>query len=146
MTTSLGPWLAGVGLVLSALGPLAAQDKPTIKKVPAQAINSVEGKDNYQEYCAVCHGTDAKGNGPAAPALKIPPADLTTIAKRRKGVFPSVEVRSIIEGSPEMTAHGNREMPMWGSVFRSVGAGTDDRTALLRVQNLVKYLETLQVK
>ena len=112
----------------------------------AQAINSVEGKDNYQEYCAVCHGTDAKGNGPAAPALKIPPADLTTIAKRRKGVFPSVEVRSIIEGSPEMTAHGKREMPMWGSVFRSVGAGTDDRTALLRVQNLVKYLETLQVK
>ena len=73
MTTRLGPWFAGVGLALSALSPLAAQDKPTIKKVPAQAINSVEGKDNYQEYCAVCHGTDAKGNGPAAPALKIAP-------------------------------------------------------------------------
>jgi mono/diheme cytochrome c family protein len=146
MTRRLGPWLAGVALVLSALSPLAAQDKPTIKKVPAQAITSLEGKDNFQEYCAVCHGKDAQGKGPAAPALKTPPADLTTIAKRRQGKFPSLEVREIIEGNRQLSAHGDREMPMWGSVFRSIGAGMGDQTPVMRVQNLVKYVESLQVK
>jgi mono/diheme cytochrome c family protein len=146
MTARLGLWVAGAGLIVAALTPLAAQEKPTIKRVPAQPIISVEGKDNFQEYCAVCHGKDAKGKGPAAAALKTPPADLTTIAKRRKGEFPSIEIRSIIEGGRELSAHGDREMPMWGSVFRSIGAGSGDQTPVMRVQNLVKYLESLQVK
>jgi mono/diheme cytochrome c family protein len=146
MTTRLGPWLTGAALLVTALVPLAAQDKPTIKRVPAQPIASLDGKDNFQEYCAVCHGKDARGNGPAAPALKTPPADLTTIAKRRKGQFPSTEISEIIEGSQGLAAHGNREMPMWGSVFRAIGTGEGDQTHLLRVRNLVKYLQSLQVK
>jgi mono/diheme cytochrome c family protein len=146
MTMRFSLWLVAVGLVAGTLGAMAAQDKPTIKKVPAQAIPSVEGKDNYQEYCAVCHGKDAKGNGPAARALKTPPADLTTIAKRRDGKFPALEVKSIIEGERELPAHGARDMPMWGSVFRGISSGPGDRTPDMRVQNLTRYLESLQVK
>ena len=126
--------------------PLTAQDTPTIKRVPAQSIRSVEGKDNYQEYCAVCHGKEGKGDGPAAPALKTPPADLTTIANRRQGKFPSVEVKSIIEGERDLPAHGDRDMPMWGSVFRRLGAGPGDRTPEMRIQNLMQYLESLHAK
>ena len=106
MTRRLGPCLVAVGLMTVTLTPLTAQDTPTIKRVPAQSIRSVEGKDNYQEYCAVCHGKEGKGDGPAAPALKTPPADLTTIANRRQGKFPSVEVKSIIEGERDLPAHG----------------------------------------
>jgi mono/diheme cytochrome c family protein len=39
----------------------------------------------FRSYCAVCHGLDAKGSGPAAPALKMEPADLTTLAKENQG-------------------------------------------------------------
>jgi mono/diheme cytochrome c family protein len=148
MTTRLGPWFAAAGLVMAALSPLAAQDKdkPTIKRVPARGISSVEGEDNYAEYCAACHGKEGKGDGPAARALKTPPADLTTIAKRRDGKFPALQVRDIIEGRHELPAHGAREMPMWGSVFRSVSSGAGDKTPEMRIHNLVRYLESLQVK
>jgi mono/diheme cytochrome c family protein len=147
MRASLSSWLAGASLVLLAAGSLAAQEqKPDIKRVPARTISSLDGKDNFQEYCAVCHGADAKGKGPAAPALKTPPADLTTIAKRRNGTFPFVEVSHIIDGTQERAAHGNREMPIWGSVFRGTGASPDDKTPMMRIQNLVDYLKSLQVK
>jgi mono/diheme cytochrome c family protein len=107
---------------------------------------SVEGIDNYREYCAVCHGTDGRGNGPAAPALKMPPTDLTRIAQRRNGKFPTDDVRGTILGERAVTAHGERDMPTWGRVFRSFGTGPDDQTYKLRVQNLVKYLESIQVQ
>jgi hypothetical protein len=55
-------------------------------------------------------------------------------------------VQHIIEGEREFPSHGARDMPMWGSVFRSVSAGPGDRTPELRIRNLTKYLESLQVK
>ncbi|HXW04472.1 MAG TPA: c-type cytochrome [Vicinamibacterales bacterium] len=137
---------AGVALV-TVIGFTVphAQEKPTVKRVPAQPIASVEGVDSYREYCAVCHGSDARGSGPAARALKIPPSDLTRIAQRNGGKFPTEQVRGVILGDAQVPAHGERDMPIWGKVFRSFG-GPDDQTHKLRVQNLVKYLESLQVK
>jgi mono/diheme cytochrome c family protein len=151
MTTRLCNWAArtaATGLVtLVSFGMAAfAQEKPTIKKVPAQSITSVEGVDSYREYCAVCHGKDAKGNGPAAAALKMPPTDLTTIAKRRGGKYPALEVQATITGDRAITAHGDPDMPMWGPVFKSFGASAEDQSYRLRIQNLVKYLESVQVK
>jgi mono/diheme cytochrome c family protein len=57
-----------------------AHSVPTIKRVPIANTGSSSGKDMFDSYCAVCHGKDAKGNGPAATAMKTPPADLTTLA------------------------------------------------------------------
>jgi mono/diheme cytochrome c family protein len=54
------------------------QSKTVIKQVPVAMTSPASGKEMYISYCAACHGTDGKGNGPAASALKIPPADLTT--------------------------------------------------------------------
>ena len=110
----------------------------------AVPINSVEGVDNFNAYCAVCHGSDGKGNGPAAPAMKVPVADLTTIAKRNKGRFNPVQVEETIRGTGKTPtpAHGVEEMPIWGEVFRS----EDKARSTLRIGNLVMYIESIQAK
>jgi len=128
---------------------VAAQNKPEqkpapqIKRAAAAPIQSVDGKDNFDAYCAVCHGMDAKGTGPAAPAMKVPVPDLTRIAQRNKGKFNPVQVEEIIRfgGKTSTPAHGVETMPMWGEVFRS----EPRERSLLRIANLVKYLESIQV-
>jgi mono/diheme cytochrome c family protein len=134
-------------LMLGAAVVLAdgqAEQKPTIKREQLQQIETVDGKTLYRDYCAVCHGADAKGNGPAAAALKTPPPDLTTIAKRH-GKFSARDVEDQITGAGRMAgAHGTREMPMWGPAFR--GAHSNPDVAKLAIANLVKHLESIQVK
>lgn len=99
----------------------------------------------YRAYCASCHGVQGKGDGPAAPALKHRPADLTTLAKQSGGKFPAVRVFQSVEGDAAIAAHGSREMPVWGTALRRAGA--DNEAALkLRVRNLVRYIESIQVK
>jgi mono/diheme cytochrome c family protein len=116
---------------------------PKVKSVAAPPIVSVEGEDNFIAYCAVCHGNSGKGDGPAAPAMKMPVPDLTTIAKRNKGRFSAVDVEAIILGSGKTRtpAHGVEDMPIWGDVFRH----EDPVKRKLRIGNLVKYLESIQV-
>ena len=57
------------------------QSGTVIKHVPVKVTSAASGKEMYVSYCAVCHGTDGKGNGPAASALKTPPTDLTMLSK-----------------------------------------------------------------
>ncbi|HEY5504592.1 MAG TPA: cytochrome c, partial [Sedimentisphaerales bacterium] len=52
----------------------------------ASAQNIDAGRSEYQSSCAVCHGIDGKGNGPAAEELKRRPIDLTVLAKKNNGV------------------------------------------------------------
>ena len=126
-----------VGLVLAA-GSAAAQTR--IETAPIKPTSPADPKQMFSTYCAVCHGTDAKGNGPAAAALKKAPADLTRISARNGGKFPDVRVRRFIEGVDEIPAHGTRAMPMWGELFRSIGPDT----APIRVNALAEYLKALQ--
>jgi mono/diheme cytochrome c family protein len=71
-------------------------------------------KAEYFSSCAACHGADAKGNGPLSADLKIAPADLTVLAKKNQGVFPLSVVYEIIDGRKAISAHGTRDMPIWG--------------------------------
>jgi mono/diheme cytochrome c family protein len=96
----------------------------------------------FRAYCASCHGSDAKGRGPAAPALKITVPDLTVLAKNNGGKFPSAYVRKVITGDEVTAAHGSREMPIWGPIFHQIEADVD--WGNVRVENLVKYLESIQ--
>jgi len=114
-------------------------------EVPADArlIESIQGADLFQAYCATCHGKDAKGQGPMAKALKSSPPDLTKISARNSGKFPFLQVQQMIAGqAPVVVSHGNREMPVWGPVFSQVTRDQD--LGSVRVYNLSKYLETLQ--
>jgi len=126
-----------------AAGVSARSNAQTVKNEPARKIQSVEGVDSFKEYCAVCHGPSAKGNGPAAAALKTAPPDLTTITKR-KGTFSKSDVENRITGKSLSPAHGTGDMPMWGHVFDAMAP--DKTIAQLRVNNLVEYIQSIQVK
>jgi mono/diheme cytochrome c family protein len=101
------------------------------------------GKDLFVMYCASCHGESGKGNGPAATALKTPPADLTQISKKHGGTFPRGMVMQVIDGERPFPAHGSREMPIWGRAFRRERSETEAR---MRVLTLTTFLESLQEK
>jgi mono/diheme cytochrome c family protein len=118
-----------VAVACSVLTAATAQtpsaQKPKIKTASAVPIQSVDGADNFHAYCAVCHGADAKGNGPAAPAMKVKVPDLTTFAARHDGKFNDVQVEQIITGvgktpSPApwcgRHAHLGRRVPERGQV------------------------------
>ena len=147
-------WKAGLALaatlclsVVVAANPQTQTEKPkpTVNRVTAQPISSVEGKDSFDAYCAVCHGKTAKGDGPAAPAMKTSVADLTMIAKKNGGKFNAVAVKEMIKGADrQMPSHGSKDMPVWGPVFRSFQG--DANIAELRVSNLVTYIESIQTK
>jgi mono/diheme cytochrome c family protein len=131
----------GVALVSLVCASAAAQN---VKMTTAPRLQSVEGVDTFKTYCAVCHGEDAKGSGPAASALKKAPADLTGIAKRHGGKFSAADVEAVIKGTQVMAAHGNRAMPIWGPVFESIAS--DPTFAKLRVSNLIDYLKSIQTQ
>ena len=78
------------------------------------------GKSEFQSSCASCHGTDAKGKGPVSEQLKVPPSDLTMLAKNNNGVFPTNAVYETLYGSKTIPAHGTREMPIWGERFNPI--------------------------
>ncbi len=142
-------------LVFSALillmGFAAAQDKtadqtkPTIQHTAVSSTSPVSGKEMFTAYCAVCHGTDGKGDGPAASALKMPPTDLTQLSKNNGGKYPALKVTSAIRGTSALPAHGTKDMPVWGDLFWNMSHGHEGEVQQ-RVANLTHYIETLQAK
>jgi mono/diheme cytochrome c family protein len=123
----------------------AQDDKPQVKHVPAPMTSATSGKEMFKSYCASCHGPSAKGDGPAAAALKSAPRDLTLLTKSNSGKFPSERVMSIMRGQATVTAHGNRDMPVWGPVFWHISQGHESEVQQ-RIVNLTRYIETLQAK
>ena len=112
----------------------------------ALAIEKDVGKKYFQKYCSTCHGTDGRGKGPAADALKNPPSDLTKIIRRSDGVWSPEEVASKIDGRTRLTAHGSREMPVWGTHFgEEVGGGeVGEEVSRGNIAVLVEYLKSIQ--
>ncbi len=114
--------------------------------VAADAINST-GEENFQRYCAACHGAGGLGDGPVASAIfkKVP--DLTRIAVRRNGKFPRQMIANAIDGRWQIDAHGTRMMPVWGYEFWiDEGAGEfSDMGVAVILDGLVDYLESIQV-
>lgn len=129
--------VAIAALVVSA-GSAAAQ--PKVEKGPIKPTPASDAGKMFDTYCAVCHGKQGTGNGPAAASLTKVPADLTKLSARNGGTFPEVKVRRYIEGLDEVPAHGTRDMPMWGDLFRSLNRDT----AAIRVEALAQYLKGMQ--
>ena len=128
------------------LTAFAADDQgtKTIKKVNARPTETLNGVDLFKEYCAVCHGSAAKGDGPAAEALKKRPSDLTQLARKNGGSFPELQVINYIKGEDVVAAHGSRDMPVWGTIFSQMSSNQD--LVQVRTYALLKYIERLQVK
>jgi len=135
-------------LAVIALAMMAwAQEstKTEIKHVPIKPTSAASGQEMYKSYCAVCHGIDGKGKGPAAEALKVPPTDLTTLAEKNAGKYPALQVSAVIRGESAVTAHGSKDMPIWGKLFWSMSGGHESEVQQ-RVANLNKHIESLQKK
>jgi mono/diheme cytochrome c family protein len=56
------------------------------------------GRKDFATFCAACHGTGGKGDGPAAAGLDRKPADLTALSARNGGIFPGTRVMAKIWG------------------------------------------------
>lgn len=117
----------------------------------AWAQDELSGLTEYELACMSCHGLDGRGDGPRAKELARPPADLTQIAKANGGKFPAKAVADIIDGRAAVSAHGAREMPVWGTRFRaspdaSEDAQTIETRARAQIGALVRYLEAIQEK
>ena len=100
------------------------------------------GKAAYEASCAECHGQSGKGDGPAGAELRAKPPNLTSMAKRNGGIFPTEIVYRVIDGTRTRRAHGNYEMPVWGSVF---GSEPED-VVRRRILAIIGYLQAIQVK
>jgi hypothetical protein len=133
--------VALAGVVLPGAGR-QTQIAPNAEEQFPPLIRSIKGPDLFRAYCATCHGLDARGAGPVAPSLKAKVPDLTLLERNNRGQFPAARVRQIITGEDVVAAHGSREMPIWGPIFHQVEGDVD--WGNVRLENLVKYLESIQ--
>ena len=133
-----------VAAVLLVAIPAAAQTT-TIKMVPITYTNPSAGDQMYAKYCASCHGIRGQGNGPAAPAFKHAPTNLTKLTQSYGGTYPRMLVyESVIEGG-NVRGHGNAQMPVWGELFVRMD-GFHSQVPQMRLKALADYIETLQAK
>ena len=112
-----------------------------------------QGENEYINNCAVCHGTEGKGDGPYVKQLINQPTDLTALSKNNGGTFPEFVVYQLIDGRRVSISnegriveafHGPEDMPIWGDEFRIVEG--DEGAVDERINNLIEFLKTLQVK
>ena len=139
-------WILFAVIAIAAGWTLSAQQtKPTVKHGEAAITSPNSGKEMFMSYCASCHGKDAKGDGPAATALKQLPANLTQLAKLNGGKYPNDKVTSVLRGQAHLMAHGDQDMPVWGPVFWRMSQGHEE-IVQMRIANLNRYLESIQEK
>jgi mono/diheme cytochrome c family protein len=118
--------MMAVGVVMIFYSALAqSQEEPGKKEI-------LKGRELYLNHCASCHGLEGKGDGLVSYSLRKKPSDLTRIRKK-DGKFPAEELKKIIAGETVLPVHGQREMPVWGSILKEP-----------ELTSLVKYLASIQ--
>jgi mono/diheme cytochrome c family protein len=110
-----------LGLMLLFATTAMAGEPQFVDVTPTFVQPSMSGRDIFTYYCATCHGRDARGQ------------------------FPADRVKAFItEGRPDTSAHGSSDMPVWGPIFRSLDPS--DTVAAARIDNIITYLKSIQVK
>jgi hypothetical protein len=110
------------------------------------------GRQAYLRYCGACHGAQAKGDGIVSSFMRPTPPDLTTIARRNGGTFPTEQVEKTVDGREMLHAHGTPTMPVWGAILsQNLGSRGTQRPAIERrvvgqILDVVEYLRTIQEK
>jgi mono/diheme cytochrome c family protein len=129
----------------ASIAASAQQATPKFKTTAIERTSVTSGPQMYTTYCAVCHGVNGTGNGPAAQALKTPPANLTALSQKNGGSFPANHVSSVLKFGVENPAHGSAEMPSWRDAMSSLHSSRDNESLLhLRILNLTNYLKQMQ--
>lgn len=115
------------GAVLTTSAFFAATPQTHLPNPIPRTVQSVEmGGQVYLNSCASCHGTDARGGGPAATSSPVPPPPLAG---------PDAHLEHHTDGDLHyIIANGlPGGMPAWG------GTLTDDQ-----IWHVVNYLRSLQ--
>ena len=122
-----------------------------LSAVDAQELDSAieKGKQEFMESCFLCHGQNAKGDGPFSTMLTIETADLTQLKKNNNDSFPYRDVYLTIDGTDKIKQHGPRRMPIWGDRFKSstwytVSQDYADTLVRGKIFELMLYLESIQ--
>lgn len=136
MRTSLAAALAGLAALLA--GTAAQARDPAAPQ--QEAIE--RGGEDFSRYCAACHGADARGQGPVAQLLVRKPPDLTLLAARNYGAFPTDAVYWIVDGRGDVAAHGPREMPVWGEQLG--GPEADEKATREQILDIIAWLQSVQ--
>ncbi|MEH6521922.1 c-type cytochrome [Sulfitobacter sp.] len=106
------------------------------------------GEILFKENCVSCHGFTGQGDGPLSADLGTAPADLTQIASRRDGVWPMLEVMSILDGYLKAT-NPREDMPIVEDLLDNDMVEFDTGNGLtalvpIKLIEVVNYLESLQ--
>jgi mono/diheme cytochrome c family protein len=138
-----------IGSVL--MGSIAAQQDGAppagVARSQTQAdltVRKLAGHDLFRTYCASCHGTSGVGDGPLASSMRRKPANLTQIAKRNGGQYPSELVYRVIDGRQPVRGHGGPDMPVWGDAFARTSDASDEASVKRKIDALVEYLRAIQ--
>ena len=143
--------LVAGGLLLAGSQAVAAS-AATGKSLVSEGISLELGRRDFLNYCAACHGADAKGDGSLAQFLTLAVPDLTRLTKLNAGQFPEERVVDVIDGRVDVKVHGMRDMPVWGDWFNAEAVAPDmdkDSRELVvqdRIQSLVTYMKSIQEK
>ena len=81
----------------------------------AGAEEKTEGKKLYFTYCTGCHGVSGKGDGPAAKALPVKPADHTDTKKMSQ--YSDEHLFTVISRGGASVGK-SAQMPAWGAVLK----------------------------
>ena len=136
--------LAGLVLASGGIGGAAAAS--------TESLRLALGKQDFETYCASCHGEGGAGDGPVAEFLALEAADLSKLARKYGGKFPVDQIERVIDGRDVVKVHGPRDMPVWGDWFdaeaQQPGLRPEEREMVVRerIAAITSYLETLQKK
>jgi len=133
--------ISGIAFLAFGIFPLAA----LLAACATQDISPPTGTQAFTTHCASCHGTYGEGDGPVAEVMRVSMPNLRTLSERNGGEFPAEAVASYIDGRNMPTAHGDRVMPVWGTVFDATarlvsGAEGAER----RIEAILTFLDDLQ--
>ncbi len=136
-------WFIGAA---SAGSILAAAAAATGQQTTETFSAGTSGAAVYRTYCAVCHGAEARGDGPLAESLRHAPPDLTALAKRNAGKFDAARVQRTIDGRDPVKGHGGPDMPIWGDAFKRSSEKHSEKAVKERIAALADHLKSLQRK
>jgi len=126
-------------ILLAPVAASAQADQPENKQVTT-------GSEVYRTYCATCHGSSGRGDGPLAASMNRKPANLVEIAKRNGGVFPAEMVFKTIDGRTPVRGHGGPDMPVWGEAFQKSREAGDQERVNSVIKSLVDYIDSIQLR
>ena len=112
----------------------------------AQGNDIAEGRKQYLQHCAACHGIKGDGHGPLEHELAAPPADLRLLSRKYGNPLPEDQIARFMDGRADVKAHGPRDMPVWGEEMWQYPEGSGNPNQVSdSVAQIIHYLQSIQI-